>query len=117
LALLVPIDWPEPFGLVMIESMACGTPVIAFRSGSVPEVIDNGVSGFVVNSVEEAANAVSRLSDLDRAAVRAAFETRFAVERMTRGYLKIYASLPGVRREVDQSRRIIGKEIGFQLAL
>jgi glycosyltransferase involved in cell wall biosynthesis len=117
LALIVPIDWPEPFGLVMIESMACGTPVIAFRSGSVPEVIDNGVSGFVVNSVEEAANAVSRLSDLDRAAVRAAFETRFAVERMTRGYLKIYASLPGVRREVDQSRRIIGKEIGFQLPL
>ena len=80
-------------------------------------MIDNGVSGFVVNSVEEAVNAVFRLSDLDRAAVRAAFETRFTVERMTRDYLKIYASLPGVRREVDQSRRIIGKEIGFQLPL
>jgi glycosyltransferase involved in cell wall biosynthesis len=117
LALLFPIDWPEPFGLVMIESMACGTPVIAFRSGAVPEVIDNGVSGFVVNSVEEAVNAVSRLSEFDRAAVRAAFETRFTVERMTRDYLKIYASLPGVRREVDQSRRIKGKEIGFQLPL
>ena len=117
LALLVPIDWPEPFGLVMIESVACGTPVIAFRSGSVPEVIDDGVSGFVVNSVEEAAKAISRLSEIDRAAVRAAFENRFTVERMARDYLKIYASLPGVRREIDQSRRIIGKEIGFQLPL
>ena len=79
--------------------MACGTPVIAFRSGSVPEVIDNGVSGFVVNSVEEAVNAVSGLLEFDRAAVRAAFETRFTVERMAREYLKIYAALPGVGRE------------------
>jgi glycosyltransferase involved in cell wall biosynthesis len=117
LALLFPIDWPEPFGLVMIESMACGTPVIAFRSGSVPEVIDNGVSGFVVNSVEEAANAVSRLSELDRAAVRAAFENRFTVERMARAYLKIYAALPGVRREMDQLRRVSGNDIAFQLPL
>ena len=98
LALLFPIDWPEPFGLVMIESMACGTPVIAFRSGSVPEVIDNGVSGFVVSSVEEAAKAVSRLSEIDRAAVRKAFENRFTVERMSRDYLKMYAGLPGVEK-------------------
>src|SRR5208337_833882 len=69
LALLFPIDWPEPFGLVMIESMACGTPVIAFECGSVPEVIDEGVSGYVVKSIEEAVAAVSRIPDLDRAEV------------------------------------------------
>ena len=71
----------------------------------------------MVNSVGEAVNAVFRLLEIDRAAVRAAFETRFTVERMARDYLKIYASLPGIRREVDQSRRIIGKETGFQLPL
>ena len=91
--------------------------MIAFRSGSVPEVIDNGVSGFVVDSIDGAVDAASRLQELDRGAVRATFETRFTVERMTRDYLKIYASLPGVRREMDQSRRIKGKEIGFQLPL
>jgi glycosyltransferase involved in cell wall biosynthesis len=116
LALLFPIDWPEPFGLVMIESMACGTPVIAFRSGSVPEVIDNGVSGFVVNSVEEAAKAVSGLSKIDRAAVRKAFENRFTVERMSRDYLKMYAGLPGVRR-TNEIRTMNGAEIGFHLPL
>ena len=114
LGLLFPIDWPEPFGLVMIKSMACGTPVIAFRSGSVPEVIDNGVSGFVVNSVEEAARAVSQLSKINRAAVRAAFENRFTVERMAWDYLKIYAGLPGVRRN-SEVRTMNGAEIGFSL--
>ena len=116
LALLFPIGWPEPFGLVMIESMACGTPVVAFRSGSVPEVIDNGVSGFVVNSVEEAVSAVSRLSEIDRAAVRAAFENRFTVERMARDYLKIYAALPGVRRG-SEIRTMNGAEIAFSLPM
>ena len=116
LALLFPIDWPEPFGLVMIESLACGTPVIAFRSGSVPEVIDNGVSGFVVDSVEEAAKAVSALSKIDRAAVRKAFENRFTVERMSRDYLKMYAGLPGVRRN-NEIRTMNGAEIGFHLPI
>jgi glycosyltransferase involved in cell wall biosynthesis len=111
LALLFPIDWPEPFGLVMIESMACGTPVIAFSAGSVPEVIEDGVSGFVVNSIEEAVSAVLRLSEIDRGAVREAFENRFSVERMARDYLKIYSSLPGVRREAEQIRRMNGNEI------
>ncbi len=112
LALLFPIDWPEPFGLVMIESMACGTPVIAFRAGSVPEVIEDGVSGFVVTSIEEAASAVSRLSQLDRRSVREAFDNRFTVERMAKDYLKIYSSLPGVRREAERIRRMNGHEIG-----
>ena len=96
-ALLFPIDWPEPFGLVMIEAMACGTPVIAFNCGSVPEVVDEGVTGMIVETVEEAVEAVDRLGTIDRAGVRAVFERRFTVERMVAGYLDIYGSLPGVR--------------------
>src|SRR6266403_561754 len=78
-ALLFPIDWPEPFGLVMIEAMACGTPVIAFRRGSAPEVIDEGVSGFIVDNVAEAAAAVRRIGEIDRTGVREAFEGRFGI--------------------------------------
>jgi len=77
-ALLFPIDWPEPFGLVMIEAMACGTPVIAFNSGSVPEVIDNGITGFVVAGEAEAVEAIGRLSELDRREVRRHFEKRLS---------------------------------------
>lgn len=99
-ALLFPIDWPEPFGLVMIEAMACGTPVIAFRNGSVPEVINEGVTGFIVRDVEEAAAAVRGLDRLDRTKVRAAFEERFTAERMAEDYLTIYRDLPG-RRGAD----------------
>src|SRR6185295_5131260 len=75
-ALLFPIDWPEPFGLVLIEAIACGTPVIAFERGSVPEVVENGVTGFVVHSVEEAVEAVSRISQLDRRRIRSRFDER-----------------------------------------
>ena len=89
-ALLFPIDWPEPFGLVMIEAMACGTPVVAFRCGSVPEVVDDGVTGFIVDSVEEAAAAVERALALDRRAVRARFDARFTVQRMARDYVRLY---------------------------
>jgi glycosyltransferase involved in cell wall biosynthesis len=92
-ALLFPIDWPEPFGLVMIESLACGTPVIAWRNGSVSEVIDDGVTGFVVESVDEAVVAIARLSALDRADCRQVFEERFDVTRMARDYLKVYQRL------------------------
>jgi glycosyltransferase involved in cell wall biosynthesis len=92
-ALLFPIDWPEPFGLVMIEAMACGTPVIAFRSGSVPEVIDDGVTGFVVDSEEEAIRAVGRVSELDRRQVRACFERRFTADRMASEYVGLYEGL------------------------
>ena len=92
-ALLFPIDWPEPFGLVMIEAMACATPVIAFRCGSVPEVIDHGVSGFIVESVPEAVAAVGRLDELPREGVRARFEARFTAERMARDYVALYEQM------------------------
>jgi glycosyltransferase involved in cell wall biosynthesis len=95
-ALLFPIDWPEPFGLVMIEAMACGTPVVAFRSASVPEVIDDGLTGFIAANIDQAVAAVKRLDTLDRAAIRTTFEARFSVERMARDYLAIYRALPGV---------------------
>jgi glycosyltransferase involved in cell wall biosynthesis len=89
-ALLFPIDWAEPFGLVMIEAMACGTPVIAYRSGSVPEVIADGVSGYIVESIDEAVSAVERLDQLTREGCRAEFEERFTVERMARAYVSTY---------------------------
>ena len=92
-ALVFPIDWAEPFGLVMIEAMACGTPVVAYGSGSVPEVIDDGVSGFIVDSIEESVDAIQRLGELDRRRVRARFEERFTVERMTRDYVALYQRL------------------------
>jgi glycosyltransferase involved in cell wall biosynthesis len=91
--LLFPVDWPEPFGLVMLEAMACGTPVIAFRRGSVPEILQDGISGFIVDTIDQAAAAVMRLAEVDRAQVRAAFERRFTVERMARDYLNIYHKL------------------------
>ena len=90
LALLFPIDWPEPFGLAMIEAMACGTPVIAFGRGSVPEVVDSGITGYIVESVEEAAACVERARGLDRRACRRQFERRFCVARMARDYCSIY---------------------------
>jgi glycosyltransferase involved in cell wall biosynthesis len=92
-ALVFPIDWAEPFGLVMIEAMACGTPVIAYGSGSVPEVVDHGVSGFIVDSIDESVTAIERLGELDRRAVRARFDERFTVERMTREYVDLYRTL------------------------
>ena len=90
IALLFPIDWPEPFGLVMIEAMANGTPVIAFRRGSVPEIIDEGVTGFVVDGTDAAVAAVPRVTALDRRGVRRCFEERFSVERMARDYIELY---------------------------
>ena len=93
-ALLFPIHWPEPFGLVMIEAMACGTPVIAFRSGSVPEVVEDGVTGFIVESEEEAIEAIRhRLPKLDRRKVRAGFERRFTARRMAEDYVRHYQAL------------------------
>lgn len=90
LALLFPIDWPEPFGLAMIEAMACGTPVIAFGRGSVPEVIDPGITGFIVSSVDEAVACLGRARRLDRRQCRRQFERRFCAARMAREYCSIY---------------------------
>jgi glycosyltransferase involved in cell wall biosynthesis len=92
-ALLFPVNWPEPFGLVMIEAMACGTPAIAYRAGSVPEVIDEGKSGFIVNSEDEAVAATKRLHELDRATVRAVFDRRWTARRMAENYVDVYAEL------------------------
>jgi glycosyltransferase involved in cell wall biosynthesis len=92
-ALLFPIDWPEPFGLVMIEALACGVPVVAFRGGSVPEIIDHGTTGFIVETLDEAIEATRQIGRLDRRACRAVFERRFSVTRMATDYLQLYQEL------------------------
>jgi glycosyltransferase involved in cell wall biosynthesis len=115
-ALLFPINWPEPFGLVMIEAMACGTPVIAFRRGSVPEIVEEGVSGFVVDTIEEAVTAVGRIATLDRAKVRAQFERRFTAERMARGYLDIYRKLLSARSTSAHVGTFNGTREGWRAA-
>lgn len=114
-ALLFPIDWPEPFGLVMIEAMACATPVIAFRCGSVPEIIEQGRSGFIVDNEDQAVEAVRRLKDLDRHRVRAAFDARFTAERMAADYVKLYHGLPGARTEAAMLRRLRGEGAELQV--
>lgn len=93
IAMVFPIDWPEPFGLAMIEAMACGTPAIAYAMGSVPEVIDNGITGFAIQSEEEGAEAVARCAELDRAACRRQFELRFSSVRMAAEYVELYSRL------------------------
>jgi glycosyltransferase involved in cell wall biosynthesis len=92
-ALLFPIDWPEPFGLAMIEAMACGTPVLAWRNGAVPEIVEHGVTGFIVDSIDQAAACVPRIARLDRTWVRARYEARFTAARMARDYLAVYRAL------------------------
>jgi glycosyltransferase involved in cell wall biosynthesis len=92
-ALLLPIDWPEPFGLVMIEAMACGTPVIAYRGGAVPEIMEEGHTGFIVEELEDAVEAVQRVPELSRKRCREVFEQRFTVTRMARDYLQAYKRL------------------------
>lgn len=114
-ALLFPIDWPEPFGLVMIEAMACGTPIVAFRCGSVPEVINNNVSGIIVDSLTEAVESVEWALRLNRRKVRETFERRFSAERMARDYLEIYRRLPGVRTDAAHLRRTNGQAIDLQV--
>ena len=104
-ALLMPIDWPEPFGLVMIEAMACGTPVIAFNRGSVPEVMEDGLTGFIVEDVVGAVGAVRRLDRLSRARVRQRFEERFTAKRMAEDYLAVYRTLAAENRAVLRAVR------------
>jgi glycosyltransferase involved in cell wall biosynthesis len=104
-ALLFPINWPEPFGLVMIEALACGTPVVAYRRGSVPEVLEDGVTGFVVENLDEAAGAVGRVATLSRQRCRQVFEQRFSAARMARDYLKVYRRLLAETRQGDKETR------------
>jgi glycosyltransferase involved in cell wall biosynthesis len=92
-ALIFPIEWPEPFGMVMIEAMACGTPTVAFRRGAVPEVLEEGVTGFIVEGVDAAVDAISRLDAIDRRRCRGVFEARFTSMRMARDYLDVYGRL------------------------
>jgi glycosyltransferase involved in cell wall biosynthesis len=92
-ALLFPIDWPEPFGLVMIEALACGTPVVAFRNGSVPEILEDGRTGFIVDTMDDAIAAARRISELRREDCRREFERRFTVTQMASAYTRLYASL------------------------
>ena len=113
-ALLFPVDWPEPFGIVMIEAMACGTPVLAFRCGSVPEIVENGVTGQIVDTEEEAIRQLPGVLALDRRAVRRRFEQRFSVTRMAKDYLQVYRTLmkrpsllPDVDTEIDVTRPIM----------
>jgi glycosyltransferase involved in cell wall biosynthesis len=108
IVLLVPIDWPEPFGLVMIEAMACGTPVIAFNRGSAPEVVEDGLTGFIVEDVNGAIGAVDRLGHLSREKVRRRFEERFTARRMAQDYLSVYrglmtATAPHLRLVADEA--------------
>jgi glycosyltransferase involved in cell wall biosynthesis len=96
-----PIDWPEPFGVAVIEAMACGTPVIAWNRGAMPEIIEDGKTGFVVETVDDAVARVPGLLRLDRHAVRAEFEKRFSAKRMVRDYVAAYARLLGGRSEAE----------------
>ena len=93
MAMLLPLNWDEPFGLVMTEALACGTPVIAFRRGSVPELLEDGATGYITTSIEEAVEAIGRISNLDRRRCRQAFEQRFSAERMARDYVRVYERL------------------------
>ena len=112
--LLFPIDWPEPFGLVMIEAMACGTPVLAFRSGSVSEIVDEGVSGMIVETMEEAIAAVPRLLTMDRQTVRKQFELRFSSARMANDYVHLYRRM--LRRiGTDKIETEITESAGFNI--
>jgi glycosyltransferase involved in cell wall biosynthesis len=117
-ALLFPIDWPEPFGIVMIEAMACGTPVLAFRCGSVREIVDNGVTGQIVDTEEEAIRKLPHVLSLDRRAVRRRFEERFSVTRMAKDYVQVYRSLmkrplllPDADRDLSVVRPIMKAEV------
>jgi len=103
-ALLFPIDWPEPFGMVMIEAMAAGTPVVAYRCGSVMEVVEHGLTGFIVDSQDEAVAALGMLGELDRRRVRARFVERFSSERMARDYVELYRKVAQGRLTAEPAR-------------
>ena len=102
MALVCPYDWPEPFGLVLIEALACGTPVLAYRRGSIPEIIENGSTGFVCESLDEMTAAVQRIPEIDRRACRVTFDQRFSAERMAQDYLRVYEQAIGNTCEKEE---------------
>jgi glycosyltransferase involved in cell wall biosynthesis len=107
IALLFPICWPEPFGLVMIEAMACGTPVLAYRAGAVPEVVDEGITGKIVDNIDQARVVAVQVAGLDRRKVRRRFEERFTARRMAKDYIGVYRSLVHrAARQVHSTRTI-----------
>ena len=116
-ALLFPIAWREPFGLVMIEAMACGTPVIAFDNGSVPEVLEDELTGFIVHSEDQAVDAVRRVHTLDRVRIQTEFERRFTAKHMAQNYLKLYARLNKVRRLPTSLAAAAGDKISVRSLL
>jgi glycosyltransferase involved in cell wall biosynthesis len=101
MALVCPYDWPEPFGLVLIEALACGTPVLAYRRGSIPELIEDNVTGFICEGVDTMAAAVQRVSEIDRQRCRSTFEERFSASRMAQDYIRVYQQLLVKKREVE----------------
>jgi glycosyltransferase involved in cell wall biosynthesis len=115
LALVCPYDWPEPFGLVLIEALACGTPVLAYRRGSIPEVIEDGITGFVCENLSEMVAAVERLGEIDRQRCRASFEERFTADRMARDYVALYERLIGDRVAVTAPQiHALGSPLVFE---
>jgi glycosyltransferase involved in cell wall biosynthesis len=110
-ALLFPVDWPEPFGLSMIEAMACGTPVLAFRRGSVPEIIEDGLTGVIVETMEEAIAALPRVMALDRKGIRQRFEQRFSAARMAKDYVGVYRSLLALSKTLDDEGQGIQRRL------
>lgn len=115
LALLFPIDWMEPFGLVMIEAMSAGTPVIAWRNGSVPEIVEDGLAGFIVDSMDMAVDAVDRAKTLDRSAVRRFFERRFTASQMAKNYVSVYEDL--IRRPLIQPTRETAEQAAIHASM
>ena len=111
-ALLFPVDWPEPFGLSMIEAMACGTPVLAFRCGAVPEIVDDGVTGAIVETMKEAIAALPKVIALDRKKVRERFEQRFSATRMAKDYVDVYRSLLDLSKSIGAAKQDIRPHMG-----
>ena len=109
-ALLFPIDWPKPFGLVMIEAMACGTPVITWDEGAAREIVDEGITGFVVRSLDEAVDAVHRAAELDRREIREQFERRFSAITMSKNYLRLYSNLTHPASRFDEHDRRLKRQ-------
>jgi len=114
-ALIFPIDWPEPFGLAMIEAMSCGTPVIAWDNGAVREIVEDGVTGFIVASIAQAVRAVREVARVDRRRVRQRFEARFSAERMAQDYLRLYRQLTDARPAGPRLPQVAARQPGHKM--